>query len=346
MPPKKTTKQSLGQFYTTNVVYILQHLSIPKTTSHIIEPFSGNGDLVRWANMSTEMECYDIDPKQEYIVQRDTILEPPSYIGKFVLTNPPYLARNKSANKTAFDKYKTNDLYKCVIQEWLQTENRPNGGILIIPLNFWSSIRKSDVELRASFLRIYNIVHLNIFEESVFDDTTTTVCSFQFQLRIDHSVKIPVCMFPDNSQICVSLCEENSYTIGGEIYKLATKHRYTITRLTSRNVEKQNTQIRVKCIDDNATHLIGWTIEPDVYIDDTPNQTARTYATLVIEPPISLEIQKKVAYKCNELLNGFREKYHSLFLSNYRESKDIARKRISFDLVYLITEYVLDTLEV
>lgn len=29
---------------------------------------------------------------------------------KFVLTNPPYLARNKSIDKTVFDKYKTNDL--------------------------------------------------------------------------------------------------------------------------------------------------------------------------------------------------------------------------------------------
>jgi hypothetical protein len=31
-----------------------------------------------------------------------------------------------------------------------------------------------------------------------------------------------------------------------------------------------------------------------------------------------------------------------LFLTNYRESKDIARKRISFDLVYLIVGYLLE----
>ena len=40
--------------------------------------------------------------------------------------------------------------------------------------------------------------------------------------------------------------------------------------------------------------------------------------------------------------NGaYREKYHSLFLTNYRESKDIARKRISFDLVYQIVGHLL-----
>ena len=44
----------------------------------------------------------------------------------------------------------------------------------------------------------------------------------------------------------------------------------------------------------------------------------------------------------NEFLEAKREKYHSLFLTNYRESKDIARKRISFDLVYQIVEFILD----
>ena len=31
-----------------------------------------------------------------------------------------------------------------------------------------------------SFLEKYNIILLNIFEEQVFDDTTYTICSFQF----------------------------------------------------------------------------------------------------------------------------------------------------------------------
>ena len=40
---------------------------------------------------------------------------------------------------------------------------------------------------------------------------------------------------------------------------------------------------------------------------------------------------------------NYRNKYNSLFLTNYRESKtNLARKRISFDLVYKIVEYVLD----
>ena len=45
--------------------------------------------------------------------------------------------------------------------------------------------------------------------------------------------------------------------------------------------------------------------------------------------------------KFNEFLNKNRNKYHSLFLPNYRESNDIARKRISFDLVFKIIGYLL-----
>ena len=40
------SKQSLGQFYTTNQEYILQGINIPHTIKNIIEPFAGNGDLI------------------------------------------------------------------------------------------------------------------------------------------------------------------------------------------------------------------------------------------------------------------------------------------------------------
>ena len=39
-------KQKLGQFYTTNHEYILQGMKIPDTIKNIIEPFTGNGDLI------------------------------------------------------------------------------------------------------------------------------------------------------------------------------------------------------------------------------------------------------------------------------------------------------------
>ena len=44
----KLSKQILGQFYTTNQEYILQGMKIPNDIKNIIEPFTGNGDLIKF----------------------------------------------------------------------------------------------------------------------------------------------------------------------------------------------------------------------------------------------------------------------------------------------------------
>ena len=352
-----SNKKSLGQFFTKNYEYILQTMTIPENVEIIIEPFTGDGDLLHFLDNKNKykLECYDIEPKHSYIIKQDTIQNPPNYNNKFVFTNPPYLARNKSSNKLLFDKYDVNDLYKCFIKEIIK--NPTLGGIIIVPLNFWSSIRKNDIELRKIFLEIYNITIINIFEEQVFSDTTYTICSFQFTKKsnsdnIDNSDNsgntINITLYPSKTKLQTSLNNNNNYMIGGEIYNLITKKKYKITRLTTKNKNKQNTNIIVKCIDDNKDSKIGLKYEENsnnLYIDETENQSARTYATLIIEPIIDINIQKQLVLKFNTYLNKKREKYNSLFLTNYRESKDIARKRISFDLVYLIVEYILDNLD-
>lgn len=221
-------KKELGQFFTTNYKYILKKLHIPKNVKNIIEPFAGNGDLLNIIKKDNyKIECYDIDPKKDFIIKRDTIKNPPNYNDKFIITNPPYLARNKSKDKELFDKYDVNDLYKCFIKEIIR--NIPLGGIIIIPLNFWSSIRNNDIELRKLFLDKYVVNQLNIFEERVFEDTTYTVCSFQFMRRKNETVnKINITIYPSNKKIVIELNKENNYIIGGNIYKLQYSGNYEV----------------------------------------------------------------------------------------------------------------------
>lgn len=358
---KNINKQMLGQFYTTHHEYILQNMKIPVSIINIIEPFTGNGDLITFIekqqkinNVNYNIECYDIEPTKNSITKQDTINNPPSYNNKYLITNPPYLARNKCKNKLLFDKYDVNDLYKCVIKEILT--NVCLGGIFIIPLNFWSSIRVADIKLRQAFLEKYNVLLLNIFEEQVFDDTTYTICSFQFELKKninnentnnENTNILNIIVYPSKTIIETELNSANNFMIGGAIYNLKLKNNYKITRLTTKNKEKCNTNILVKCIDDNSNSQIGLSFveDKDIYIDSTPNQTARTYASLIIEPKIDTVKQQQLVIKFNNYLNEHRKKYNSLFLTNYRESKDIARKRISFDLVYSITEYILDNFD-
>jgi hypothetical protein len=288
-------KSQLGQFYTTNYEYILKDMYIPETAKHIIEPFAGNGDLLKFIKTPNEytIECYDIDPKHNWIVLRDTLYDPPDYNNKFILTNPPYLARNKNTEKELYDKYDCNDLYKCFLVNVIQSEC--NGGIIIIPLNFVSSIRKKDVELRKRFFDKYNIEIVNIFEESVFDDTSCSVCSIQFQKRIA-SVEYPeiqCTVYPTNQKLdCIVFNAANNYTIGGEIYNLPKNPAYKIERATKKTNNENCTNIVLKTIDDSITNKLQLKMvhkKEDRVIDDTANLSVRSYASLVITPVLSHE---------------------------------------------------------
>ena len=154
------SKKSKGQFYTTNSSYILDGFEKPPDDiKYVIEPFAGKGDLVNWVkklNCDVIIHSFDIDPKNDNIIKRDTLLNPPDYNNTWIITNPPFLARNKSKDKTLFDLYKTNDLYKCFIKS-VVNQNNCRGGIFIIPAGFFFSSREIDVKCRDSFMKNYKL---------------------------------------------------------------------------------------------------------------------------------------------------------------------------------------------
>ena len=117
--------------YTTHAAEICGNLTkyIPVDTI-LVEPFTGDGNLLSLFP-GHQWEKYDIEDKGNNIIQ-DTLLSPPDYDNKWVITNPPYLAKNKAKDKAIFNKYNTDDLYKA----FLLTLEKCCGGIIIIPTNF------------------------------------------------------------------------------------------------------------------------------------------------------------------------------------------------------------------
>ena len=335
-------KANLGQFYTTKYEHILQGMVIPEGVRRIVEPFAGNGDLLNFVDKNKyEVASYDIDPKQEWITQRDTLLKPPCYDDSFVLTNPPYLARNKNADKAMYDLYKCNDLYKCFLVQLVDTSC--TGGIIIIPLNFMCSVRKSDIALRQRFFTRFAVGLINVFEEKVFDDTAYSVCSLQFASRTaDSPQAMQAHIHPSNKKMHLTLNKGNGFTIGGEIYRLP-QSEYAVSRATKLTDVGSISNILLKCIDDNAASTIKLRVvsDPDRFIDNTAKLSARSYATLVFTPAIDAERQLRLVGQFNKFLDSHRREYNSMFLTNYRESNSIARKRISFNLAFQICSHLL-----
>lgn len=321
------SKKELGQYYSTNAHKLLKDFVCPPV---VIEPFVGDGDLLRWAIKKglKKYVAYDIDPPDSLkfkAIQRDTISNPPVYKNKFVLTNPPYLAKNKATDKAIFGSL--DDLYKVFLSQILGIVQ---GGIIIIPINFLTS---SDGSLRNLLFTKYKVHQINIFENPVFIDTTYSVCSIWFSDLGEYatdSVNVKFWWADLDEYDTLELKRQYNFLFGGEILDLHGTCK--ITRLTEQTngfvsnikligLDTRDAKIRLEY---NEVPYVG-------------KNTDRMFATLVFENKITIKKQKEIILRFNELLTHYRHKYKSMFLTNYR---DFGRKRINFDLVYSIVSYL------
>ena len=343
-------KKNKGQFYTINSSYILDGLALPPNGVEIIEPFAGKGDLIDWLRLTYDgyIEAYDIEPKKEYIHMRDTLLDPPVYKDKWILTNPPYLARNKCETKTVFDKYNTNDLYKCFITSLTQQEDC-KGGIFIIPVGFFLSPRDVDVRCRNDFLSKYRITRVKYFEEDVFPDTTTTVVAFSFErsdVQMDEQT-IEWTLLPSGQKQNFTLSKKNDWIIGGEIYNLPVANPSIHIR---RYVEGQTLKPNEKITELTLTALDSGKEAGRICLEYKKGylykakDSSRSYATLCIQGfELSEEQQTNISAHFNRIVEEKRKETWSLFLPQFRESKEYARKRIPFELAYKIVLHIITT---
>lgn len=344
-----STKKTRGQFYTVKSEYILQGLLNDSNKTNIIEPFAGKGDLVEWIQTKCpgcNVNAYDIEPKAEYIMKRDTLLNPPCYADSFIITNPPYLARNKCADKTLFDLHSTNDLYKCFIRSLTQQEVSCNGGIFIIPCGFFMSPRDLDVQCRSEFLSKYKIIRVNYFEETVFPDTTTTVVAFVFERSHDtlNEQTIEWVSYPSCTSKMFTIRAADDWIIGGDIYKLNIPENIRIRRYVVGQTMKEGeqlTNITLNALDSGSMNGRIKLEYKEGYVYPAKD-CSRSYATLCIQGLVlSKEQQCELCAKFNSFIEKKREDTWSLFLPQYRESKEYARKRIPFELAYNIVLHLL-----
>lgn len=338
------SKKSAGQFYTVQSDYILSGVPRPPKNVRVIEPFAGQGDLLSWIGTDNLIDAYDIDPKHPSVHQRDTLLDPPDYDNCWVITNPPYLARNHADDKTVFDTYGSNDLYKCFLISLVNSECL--GGSVIIPVGFFLSPRHIDVSCRNAFMSKYRIVQVKYFEEDVFPDTSTTVVVISFERSTDtlYEQRVMWIHRPSGLEKEFVVRKVDDWIIGGDIYTLPVPAGITVRRhvegkpltdgetltgltLTALDSGKADGRIRLK-YDPGYVYLA--------------KESSRAYLTLCIKgATLSPDEQKDIANRFNAFIEIKRNETWSLFLPQFRESKEYARKRIPFDLAYQIILHLI-----
>lgn len=367
-----THKKLNGQFFTTNSDYILSGFSKYIKNKNAIDPFAGNKDLIFWAknNGVKKIKGFDVDKKytdNKLVFWNDSINNVKKY--SFVITNPPYLHKNKATievKKKYFKGYNSSfeDLYQVSINSILDSEE----GILIVPLNFLSA--ENSRKIRDIFFNKFQIISLNIFKERVFEDTTYNVISFYYKRTNKQNKKniIDVNILPDNKKIKIILERKYNWRIGGNFSTpiSSTKNFLGIYRLTEKHLAKGEKELKLALnnIKNVKTYKINESAEKilknniiflraidskngkKIQLEDIRDygvsglvgkNTSRNMAYLLFKKELDIDTQRKLIAYFNEELEQNREKYLSLFLTNFRDNN---RKRISFDFAYKLINYV------
>lgn len=300
--------------------------------AQLIEPFVGGEDLVQLFP-NHKWETYDIDNTTNAQFYQDTLINPPDYKNKWVITNPPFLAKNKAVDKYIFNLYNTDDLYKAFLLSILESE----GGIVIVPTNFLSDERTA--EIRKKFFDRFEILELNIFTIPVFKTTTYSVCSFAFQrAKLESERHIKCNILPNNITYNISLYECYNYRLGGDILNKVENHNNYFGRLTATTPKnKFITNIKLYGLDTRNERIHVSFEDPFM-----GKSTDRVYATFVCDMEIPEDTQKEMVKCFNEKFEQFRLDTFDLALTNYR---DYNRKRVGFDFAYRFLSMVYDELK-
>jgi len=151
----------LGQYYTVGNPFeedLFKEWATPLRQMVWLEPFAGSGNLT---HVHDKWELFDIDPKRDDIVKRDTIQDFPTGFD-VVVTNPPYLAKNSAKRRGWPYTSPFDDLYKHALDLMLKNAKWV---AVIIPESFITSKHLKS--------RLWAVISL---EYPMFNDTTCPVC--------------------------------------------------------------------------------------------------------------------------------------------------------------------------
>lgn len=384
----------LGQHYSSNEKLMIPYKETLKEKREyiIVDPFVGEGHLIFfYLNLFSKEEQiniiknkmirgYDIDSsniahlkiriKENYEIEdslldeifivRDSLLDNSLPENSYILTNPPYLAKNVCKQKFPEDfKYfeifkEYNDYFEIAINQYFNYD-----GIWIVPANIISSENMKKTR-KLLLNKMHNIF---IYEEKVFDDTNISVISYE---KGDFTSKININFnsvsyeyTPNNGELIdewQNILTYNDKSIkhgyitisNGDNQILMIDENYkekTICVNDDDYLKLTNNFLILRTVDTGSSNgEIGlytikelWNSEAEGLITKI---SSRVYTQLFLN--LNYEEQIKLKKLFNLKLKELRNKYNSIFLTNFKNSiNGKQRKRIGFTEAFSLISYII-----
>jgi hypothetical protein len=215
-------------------------------------------------------------------------------------------------------------------------------GILILPLIFFTAFRNSHAKVRDYFMSRFKILRVNYFETAVFEDTTVSIVSFQFERseRALDEQTIEWNIYSPDKQTRTFVHRKNQHwLVGGDIFDLTLHPTIRIKRNKhGRDLEENEylSKLTLRAIDKPSDEKIEM-----MFISDGEHKFKKSpgaYHTFVFSKNFSNDEQRRIARDFNDFLNKKREETQSLFMAMYRQG---TRRRLCLTTAMLILSSVL-----
>lgn len=320
-------KVTLGQYFTKHsfwaqpqVIEFIQEC-IDNGYTTIIDPFAGDGDLLKFAhdnfNNIKLTKGYDIDSSLNW-QKNDSLLNIPCYKKGIILTNPPYLASYSARRKgeevySKVSKYFMNnsheDLYQVALERMLEKYEYV---VAIIPETFINSNFSKD-----------RLKLITILESEPFDDTDcpVCVCCFTGSLNDPNDIKF----YKNNQYICT--------------YQALEECRKIPTKAIDIKFNSSNGRIALRAVDNTKDNDVIKFLPVEDLDYDLKNIKISSRLITVIEIP-EVEDYLKYIDICNEILDQYRILMSDILLSPFKGNRKdgVRRRRLDYKTARAIME--------
>ena len=332
-----SAKRNLGQFFTRDSVWMHPHIKAHLTAlsqrySICVDPFAGDGHLLNAvAEFGFTSIGYDVDPticrSNGWGVPNDSIRNVVVHDGAFVLTNPPYLAKNSakrldspmveyfrdsavlvagSGRATVLD-----DLFKLAIE---RTISHYNDSVWIVP----ESVVQDLDRLPHWRKRLHSVT---ILEQNPFTDTEHPVCVLVFTTN---NPKGSIWKNDEHLGTYDELRETHNDIAAASTTALAMRFNAPAGALGYRAVDgtKSDGSMRIKFC-------------PAEHLDyDRGNIKVSSRHITYIETHLSPAELKPVIFEANRRIEAYRSATSDVFLTAFMgNTKDgVRRRRLDYKL--------------